>query len=249
LQPVLVREQLPRGDADPHLLGRRVRLLDVVQVAGGDRLDPHLAGQLQAAGVDDLLLLEGVGLHLQVEVVAEDLLELAGPLARLVPAVLLERDRHRALEAAGEDDQPLAVLGERLEVDPGPVVEALQVGEGRDAGEVLPARVVLGEHREVVVAALALLHGAQRLVDLTAEDRLDPALLGLLVEVDRPRDRAVIGERDRGLTALLGPLDQARDLRQPVQQAVVRVHVEVDEVALGVLGHAAAPSSRAKGGW
>ena len=59
-------------------------------------------------------------------------------------------------QAAREADEALGVLGQQLLVDPGPVVEALEVRVGDQLQQVPVARLVLGEEREVAVLLLVL---------------------------------------------------------------------------------------------
>ena len=104
----------------------------------------------------------------------------------------------------------------------------------------------LGQQDHVVVIgvllALLLGHAPGADVRLDADDRLDPGLLRRGVERDDPVHAAVIGER-HGRHALAGhALGHLADAAQPVQQAELGVHVEVDEVAVparirGSLGH------------
>src|SRR5262249_50185196 len=53
------------------------------------------------------------------------------------------------------------------------------------------------------------------------------------VEVDRPEEVAVVGERDRGEPELLRRVDQLVELGGAVEEAVLRMDVQMDE--LGVL--------------
>ena len=61
----------------------------------------------------------------------------------------------------------------------------------------------------------------------------------VLVEVDRAKEVAVIGECD-GRESEPGALDQPLQARRAIEEAVLRVDVEVDEV--GPLGHGTRPS-------
>jgi len=76
----------------------------------------------------------------------------------------------------------------------------------------------------------AVLAPAARDVGFHAEDRLDPDLERLLVELDRPEQRAVVGEGKRRHAQRGGALQHARDRTGAVEERVVAVVVEVDEV-------------------
>jgi hypothetical protein len=66
-------------------------------------------------------------------------------------------------------------------------------------------------------------------VDLTADDRLDSGLSGLPVELDGPREGAVIGECDRRHLELGGPGREVRDATSPVEDRVLGMDVKMDE--------------------
>ena len=67
-------------------------------------------------------------------------------------------------------------------------------------------------------------------VHLAAHDRLDPLFLGGLVEIDRARERPVVGERD-GRHLVPGSLcGERRDPARAVEDRVLGVDVQVDEV-------------------
>src|SRR5204863_6420857 len=82
-------------------------------------------------------------------------------------------------------------------------------------------------------------------VDLAADDRLDPLLAGLAVELDRPRERAVVGERDRRHLELGRPRGERWYPARAVEDRVLGVDVEVDERGFE---HGEVESSPAPGG-
>ena len=63
-----------------------------------------------------------------------------------------------------------------------------------------------------------------------------PCLLGLVVELDRAEQIAVVGHGDGGHLLLCDELHQLRDLAGAVEQRVVGVAVKVDEGRVGHLG-------------
>ena len=58
---------------------------------------------------------------------------------------------------------------------------------------------------------------------------LMPAALALLVELERPVQVAVVGERQGVHALLFGPLDQLGDRAGAVEQAVVAVAMQMNE--------------------
>ena len=122
--------------------------------------------------------------------------------------------------------------GEQLLVHPRAVVEALEVGGGGELQQVAVAGLVLGEQREVVGKALFRVFiepGVRRDVALHADDRLHTVLLGGLVELDRTVEGAVVRDSERILPQRLRTLHERLDLRQAVEERVLRMRVEVGE--------------------
>ena len=213
----------------------RVLALRVVQVVRGDDRQAGPTGELDELGQDLALLGQPVILELDEEVPgAEDVPVRRGHLVGLGCLTAEQQLRDLGREAPREPDQALAVLGQELLVDPGPVVEALEVRVGDQLEEVPVPGLVPSQDREVPVLLLALTRGPLepgrgRDVGLDPHDRLDPGRDPGLVELQRPEHRTVVGERERRHPELGGPLEQRLDPRGPVQQGELGVHVEVNE--------------------
>jgi hypothetical protein len=124
---------------------------------------------------------------------------------------------------------------EQLPVDARLVVVALEVPRRGELDQVRVTGVRLGQQRQVRVALLlrATVVGD---VDLAADQRLDALLRRLPIELDRPRQRAVVGERNRRHLELRGPRREPWNPARAVEDRVLGVDVEVDE---GRLRHGA----------
>ena len=213
-------------------------LVHVVEIVGDDQRQPGLRGEAEQLLVEAALLGDAVVLQLEVEaVLAEDVGVLAGELAGELPVVHLERLGDLAAEAGGHPDQPLAVLGEVLAVDARLVVVAVDVGVGDQPAQVLVAGHVGREQDQVegLAVGLALLvpHRPAGDVGLDADDRLDPRLGGRLVERDAAVERPVVRYGERIEPVLDARVDEVGDPAQPVEQAELRVGVEVYEIIRG----------------
>ncbi len=215
------------GLAEQGVVRLGVVAVDVVAVVGGEQRRLDLLGQGGEAGVRPRLGRDAVVLDLDEEVVAaEDVLEAAGQLHRVVePLVLAEmvdlllvgvHDRlghhgleHVAAQAPGGGDEALAVLLEQLPVDLGLAVVALHEGARRQLDQVAVADLVLGEEREVVprlLAALALAAGVVHLAP--GRDALGAVVVG----------HVGLGAEDRfDPPVLAGPVE----VEDPVHVAVV----------------------------
>ena len=239
-------------------MGVGLGLVDVVKVVRRDERQAGLGREAQQLLVQRPLLGQAVVLELEEEVaLAEDVAVLAGKAAGLVPVVGLERPRDLAAEAGGQADEPLRVPGEVLSIDAGLVVVAVDVGVGDEPAEVAVADVVLRQQDQVeglgVGLALLLEHRPAGDVRLDADDRLDALRDAGLVEGDGPVERAMVGQGE-AVEALRGRrIDEIRDPPEPVEEAELRVDVEVREVVGGEGRHgtsmvaARAPDARAGG--
>ena len=82
------------------------------------------------------------------------------------------------------------------------------------------------------VAVAAILGGD---VGLVADDRIDLVRPALVVELERPVEIAVIGDRHGVHAGRFHLLDEVRDAIGPVEQAVVRVAMKMNERAGSVM--------------
>jgi hypothetical protein len=120
-------------------------------------------------------------------------------------------------------------------VDARLVVEALLVALRDQPDQVLVAAEALREEDEVMVGLLltrdrhALAPVPERDVGFDADDRTDPLLERLLVELDRPEEVSVVGDGD-GLHPHRGRLvDHGVDLLGAVEKRELSVIVEMNE--------------------
>ncbi len=120
------------------------------------------------------------------------------------------------------------MLGQQLPVDPRLVVVALEVAQRGQAYEVGVALIGLSQKSQVCVALLLRLAIVGD-VDLAADDGLHAVLARLPRELDRPGERAVVGERHgRHLESRrLGR--QLRDPARPVENRILGVDMQMDE--------------------
>ena len=215
LEPVRVGDLAVRLDADEDVLALGVLAAGEVDVVRRDERQVELAGDGHELGIDRLLRVEAVVHELDEEVARpEHRGVLPGRLFGLLGQAAAEPDRDLALETGREPDEAPGVGGQELLVDPGPVVEALEVALGDEPAEVPVPGLVLDEEDEVVVMDVGgrpglLVEAALRGdIDLAAEDGLDAPGLGLLEELDGAEDVAVVGQGHGGHVLLVGRADE-----------------------------------------
>ncbi len=147
--------------------------------------------------------------------------------------VVQQGPRDLGRHAARGADQPFGVRRQKVVVDAGIIVEALQLRRGGDLEQVLVAGLVLGQQQQViggpVQLGVAVLHAARRHVGFQPDDRLDAGFFGRLVEVDHAEHRAVVGDGHRRHIHLFDALDQLLDVREAVEQRVFGMDVKMGE--------------------
>ena len=253
--PVGIAHGRARLDAQERLVGPGVAGLDVVRVVGAAEGRPDLPRQAHGRLGHPRLEVYPVRLDFhEVEVLAEDLPVPPRHLESLGVLPGREQLAHLRVEASREDEEPVGMLGQQLVIDARLVVEALQVRLRDELDQVAVARLVADEDGSVARALVAAVLGraleaaARGHVELAADDRRDGGLLAGRVEVDGAEEVAVIGEGEGREAELGGPRDEPHvhffpalagraldllELSGAVQQAVLRVDVEVDEVGAG----------------
>ena len=242
LPAALVLQRVAGLDAEQRLVGPRVLVAQVVDVAGRDEREARVGRELREERVDPRLLREPRVLDLDVDVVAPEHLREPVQVGRgVLWTTFLQGFTDAAGEAAGQRDEPLRVRLEMVPVDAGLVVVALEVAGRRELDQVPVALVGLGQEGQVRVALL-LSGRVVADVDLAADERLDSLLLRVLVELDGAGERAVVGERDGGHLELGRAGGEVRDPAGPVEDRELGVDVEVDE--LGGQGRAILAGSK-----
>ena len=201
-----------------------------MRVVGQGQRDPGLPAQPDQPLCGLVLLGDAVALDLEIEVILPEELpqiEGAGP-GRLIVAVD-QRLRDLARETAGEADQPLAVLMQKLPVDARAQVIALGEAGAHQIAEIAVAGLIAAEEDQMGVLVLRpgrLVEAAlRRDIDFTADDGLDPLGQTGLVEGDRAVHDAVVRDGESGLAQRLGALGDRIDPAGPVEQRVFGMHM------------------------
>ncbi|OQC27919.1 MAG: hypothetical protein BWX71_01110 [Deltaproteobacteria bacterium ADurb.Bin072] len=215
-------------------MGLCISRFQVVAVVGGHYGGTAPACQVHDERVDHVLVGQAVMLDLQVEGTPEGLpVEVQG-LGRLRLVPPQEPEGYLSLEAGGQSDEPLAVLGKCPSVYPRFVVESPGVGQRGQLHEVRIALVVARQQDEMVVSGhagdgLPALHVRGGDVDLAPDDGLDTCLDGLVVELNGPIHDTVVRYGHRLLGEFHRGPDEVIDADGPVEEAVLGMTVEMNE--------------------
>ena len=242
LHAVGIRPLVLRLEAEQHLVRLRLVLAEIVHVVRRHERQRQLLRERHQLAVQRRLLRQPVVLQLQEEIPRpHDVRILGGQGFGFRVAPLHERLRHLPLQARRERDDSLVVLREQRTVDARLVVLPVKMRRAHQPHQVEPPRLVLREQHQVVVPHLPVHPYPRRVpvrrdVHLAAHDGLDPVLLRPLVEMHRPVQIPVVRQRDRLLPHVQHPLHErtlvvlaAVERTQPVEQAVLAVHVQMDE--------------------
>ena len=236
--PLGIVHALARADAHQHVVRRGVLLAQVVAVVGGDDRQAEVLAELQQLGIGAALTVDTMVHELQIHVVvSQDLAVAVDGVRRLLQVAVEDVSVDLALEAAGETDQALGVLGQKVFVDARTVIKALQERLAQEPGQILIAGVVAGQQRQVMrrradALAAAVEARGRRHVGLAAQDRFDAARLRRLVEFHGAEHVAVVGDRHGRHAKLLGAVQKLADAVRPIQQAELGVQVKMNEILL-----------------
>ena len=182
--------------------------------------------------------------HLERIVVAEQVLVPFRDALRLVHPPRRNRRGNLARDAGGRAVDPLVVLLEQRVVDPGALVESVDVRLGYQLDEVVVADEVLGVQAEVVallVLVAAFVVSRRGDVRLASEDRLHVdarqfavvlLLLGAALVVERlQREQIAVVRYGQGAHAKLARAFHERDdLALSVKQRICRVKMKMDKI-------------------
>ncbi len=205
-------------------------------VVGAHQGDARILVEAQKALVDNDLTADAVVLELQIEAVrAKDVPQLQGP--GLGGGVVAGGQPLGDLpgQTGGEGDEPAAVGAQQVHVHPGLDVEALCEAHADHVAEVAVPLLVPAQEDQMAALRVQLVDlvkagpAGGRDVHLAADDGLDALPLAGPVEVDGAVHDPVVRDGHGGLAQLPDPAGQPVDPAKAVQQAVLRMDMEVDK--------------------
>jgi hypothetical protein len=139
-------------------------------------------------------------------------------------------------QATAQADDAIAVGFEYFAVYSRVVVEPFQKRQRGELDQVLEPHVILGKQRKVrgvpFILDRFLVHSASwSEITLVADDGVDSTLAAFVVKLDRAIQIAVVGDRAGSHPQAFRLLDQWWDAVETVEQAIVRVQVEVSKLS------------------
>ena len=136
-------------------------------------------------------------------------------------------------KAGGKADEPFMMLFQQIVIDARPVIESVDESFAVQEGEVFVSSFVFAKKDQVRVLAVrssGLVKTAPwRDISLHAEDGLDSGLHARFVKIDHAVHDAVVRDGQRGLPERFGTLNEFVDPGSTVQEAVLRMYVQMCE--------------------
>lgn len=183
-------------------MGMGVGCCEVVAVIGGDQGDPKLSMEVDQSSVCDELFLETIRLQFEKKSVRnKDFPKFLSDRGGAGRVAFSKEIRDFSGETAREGDQAIRMLSEKGFIDPGFVVEAIQIALADQFNEIAIARLILCQENEVIVVILWQCPifdetAAGGHIHLTANNRFHPCSGGFGVKLDRAKEIPVVGDGD-----------------------------------------------------
>ncbi len=230
------------GNAEQRVVCLEVLAVGEVALVGRDERQVLVVGDIDELRLDGFLLGQAVALELDVEAVAEDVLERLNAGCRNRCVIIGDRLVDGAVRAARERDQPLGVrcdVGD-LGVRRFAIVRA-HVGTARNLHEIAIAGLAHRKEGEQSIAMRRRQRGQTRDAgagsvrflevdgEADADDRLDAGTRELVGKFQRPEQIVGVGERDGRKAELGRAFCQCTDRQGAFEQRISRMHLEVHE--------------------
>jgi hypothetical protein len=226
---VLLAEERAVGDGEQGVVRAEHGALGEIDVVGGDDRDVALVGVFDEARLDRLLRGEAVTLQLDIEAVGEDLLQLLEHGPGLLALARGQQRIHRPVGPAGQEDQALGVVREKVPGHRGLVARGREIGLRRQGHQVAPARFALGQEHDRGRARVAILGTEAQHRQGAADDRLDARVLAGLGELQRPEQVGPVGDGHRRHARGRRQLAELLGLDRALEQRIGRTDPQMDE--------------------
>ena len=219
-------------DAQQHIVAFGVLLPEIVGVVGADQGNARLLVQAQQAPVHRDLLGNAVILKLQIEVaLAQNVLHGQGIFLGPVIVAVYQAAGNFSGQAGGQADKALRMPAQQVQINAGLDIEPVYKGLAHQVRQIPVSRFVFAQQHQMTGFGVQLIGfvqpGAPGHIYLAADDRMDALGLAGPIEVDGAVHNAVVRDGHSRLPQLLYQLRQVPDAAGAVQQAVLRVDVQM----------------------
>ena len=232
-------DQLAAGDAQQRVVGLVIVIRCEIWLVGRDQRQSLGIGEIDQAGFGAALLVDAVALQFDIEAIAEQIRQPVATGRREGCVIGMQRQRDRAVGAAGQRDQILGIVFQPFELDMRGLMDRRfqkrpRVQPHQAAVAALPRRQQYDSRRRRgqriarVRVLVAEIDG-----EFAADDRLDAVARHLVGEFQRPEHVVGVGQRQRRLAVGLRQFAELGDLDRALQQRICRMNVEMNESGTG----------------
>ena len=227
---LLVRKGFAGLDAHQHFLGRGVFFLEIVTVIRSHQGNVHFPGNSDQTGQNGFFLPDVVVHDFNIEVVrAEKVLHLPDIGVGAFVLAVQKHFRQVAAEAGAQADQAFMIFADQVVIDTGLIVITGQKAFADQPHQVLIAGVVFTQEDQMAhfPARRGTVCPVPADVGLTADDGLEACLRHGRVEINDAVEYAVVRDGARIHAERLQAFHQGGDPAGPVQQAVLRMKMQM----------------------
>ena len=215
LEPPRISQHRSRLDSQQHIVRLRILPSHIVAITRSHQLHVEPLRRINHPRIQPLLLLKPMLVDLQEIPVRPECLTVPRNHRLSLRILLLQHQlAHLPTHAPRQNDQPIPMLHQRLEINPRTIVEPLHVRLRYQLQHAPVSHLTLRQDRQVTARSRLVQHRILpahrpcRHIRLHPQDRLYPMPLRHPVELHRPVHRPVIRQRNRLLPHLLHPHHQ-----------------------------------------
>ncbi|EKD22226.1 MAG: Na+/proline symporter [uncultured bacterium] len=236
LHPLFVIHRFACLYTEQNLVGLFIALIKIMTVVSCHQRESMVLREFDQSTIDRLLLRKAILHNFDEEIpLAKDFPVLFSGSKRFFGISPEQMCRDFPMETGAHTDQSLAVLGQHLLVDPGPIVKSVQKTGGRQSHEVLISLHVPGKDDDMICrlrASMARLvkTAFRRDVQFAADDRFDPVLISMFIEIDRSIEIAMIGHRNSGHLIFFCFPKKVVETDRAIEETVLGVKVKMNKI-------------------
>jgi len=227
---------LPGLDTEKNLMRFGIRRPEIVAVVRRDQGQRQAPCDLHEPLIDGLLFRDSVFHNFQEEVALAEQFPIlrCGALSRFILAAK-QKTRNLSVQTRAQGNETFMMLGQQRLVDPGAVIETLQISRRGQLHQVSVALKVLRQQDQMagglagsVSALVKTACGGN--VGFASDDRLDAVSVGCLIEADGAEHVPVIGQGDRRHLVFLRRFEQRIEPDRSVEKTELRMDMQMDKV-------------------
>ena len=217
-------------NAHEHVLHLPILFFEVVNVVGGNKLNPRFPRKAHKQRQNLLLLGNAVILNFDIEILAERLFHFERKRLCLFVLARHQIARNTPRKARRKADHAVGVLFEYLVIDTRTVIIPVDESKRIELDEIDVARLVFGEQNEVIGVLVDMLAVVVYHVKLAPDDVFDTVLLAFFGKTERSVHIPVVGDRHGIDAVFLAVADEVVHFYSAVQKAVFGMKMKMYKI-------------------